>query len=96
MDCFDIFDVDTFDFSRLLLKIQRLSIFSVWRGSCPYRMCKNAIQMSGGRYVTGSHIHTQVEQVVPGSAVSQGIWTAGLRALWPVAGAQLTGRCFHE
>jgi hypothetical protein len=25
---------------RLLSKIQRLTILSVWRGSCPYRTCK--------------------------------------------------------
>jgi len=29
----------------------------------------------------------QVEQVVPRAAVSQGIWTVGDRALWPLAGA---------
>jgi len=45
-----------------------------------------------GRYVTGSHIPPQVEQVVLRSAVSQGIWTVGFRALWPVAGAKLTGK----
>jgi len=40
-----------------------------------------------GRYVTGFHIPPQVEQVVPSSAVSQGIWSVGFRALWPLAGA---------
>jgi len=41
----------------------------------------------GGQHVNGSHIPSQVEQVVPRSAVWQGIWTAGFRALWPLAGA---------
>jgi hypothetical protein len=39
-DSFDFFCIDTFDFCRLLLKIQRLTILSVWRASCPYRTCK--------------------------------------------------------
>jgi hypothetical protein len=33
---------------RLLLKIQRLTTLSVWRGSCPYRACKNVMQKRGG------------------------------------------------
>ena len=40
-----------------------------------------------GRYVTGSHIPPQVEQVVLRSAVSQGIRIVGFCALWPLAGA---------
>ena len=31
---FDFFNLDTFDFCRLRLKIQRLTIFSVWCASC--------------------------------------------------------------
>jgi hypothetical protein len=45
---FDFFNLDIFDFCGLLLKIQRLTILSVWRASCPYRMCKNAIRERGG------------------------------------------------
>jgi hypothetical protein len=89
---FDFFNFDIFDLCRLLLKIQRLTILLVWRGSCPYRTCKNVNAEERWRYVTGSHISPQVEQVVLRSAVSQGIWTVGFRALWPVAGAQLTGK----
>jgi hypothetical protein len=44
---FDIFNFDIFDFCRLLSKIQRLTILSVWRASCPYLMCKNVMQMRG-------------------------------------------------
>ena len=33
---------------RLLSKIQRLTILSVWRASCPYRTCKNLMQERGG------------------------------------------------
>jgi hypothetical protein len=33
---------------RLLSKIQRLTILSVWRASCPYRMCKEAMHVKGG------------------------------------------------
>jgi hypothetical protein len=33
---------------RLFLKIQRLTILLVWRGSCPYRTCKNVMQKRGG------------------------------------------------
>jgi hypothetical protein len=84
---FDFFNLDIFDFCRLLLKIQRLTILSVWRERCLYCMCKNVMHVRGGRYVTGSHIPSQVEQVVPRSAVSQGIWTVGFSALWPLAGA---------
>ena len=40
---FDFFNLDIFDFCRLLLKIQRLTILSVWRVSCPYCMGKNAM-----------------------------------------------------
>jgi hypothetical protein len=84
---FDFFNLDIFDFCRLLLKIQRLTILSVWRERCPYCTGKNVMHVRGGRHVTGSHISPQVEQVVPSSAVSQGIWTAGFRALRPLAGA---------
>ena len=49
-----------------------------------------------GRYVTGSHIPPQVEQVVSRAAVSQGIRIVGFRTLWPLAGVQLTGKCCHE
>jgi len=45
------------------------------------------MQERGERYVTGFHIAPQVEQVVPSSAISQGIWTIGFRALRPLAGA---------
>jgi hypothetical protein len=45
---FDFFNLDIFDFCRLLLKIQRLTILSVWRASCPYRTCKNVMQERGG------------------------------------------------
>jgi hypothetical protein len=45
---FDFFNLDIFDFCRLPLKIQRLTTLSVWRASCPYRMCKNAIRERGG------------------------------------------------
>jgi hypothetical protein len=93
---FDFFNLDIFDFCRLLPKVQRLTISLVWRASCPYRTCKNVPQERGGRYVTGFHIPPQVEQVVPRSTVSPGIRTVGFRALWPVAGARLTGRCCHE
>jgi hypothetical protein len=33
---------------RPLSRIQRLTILSVWRTSCPYRMCKNVLQDRGG------------------------------------------------
>ncbi len=72
---------------RLLSKIQRLTISLVWRERCPCCTCKDVTQVRGRRYATGSQIHPQVEQVVPGSAVSQGIWTAGFRALRLLAGA---------
>ena len=72
---------------RLLSKIQRLTISVVWRERCPCCTCKDVTQVRGRRYATGSEIHPQVEQVVPRSAVSQGIWTVGFRALWPLAGA---------
>ena len=72
---------------RLLSKIQRLTISLVWRQRCPCCTCKDVTQVRGGRYATGSQIHPRVEQVVPRSAVSQGIWTAGFRALWLLAGA---------
>jgi hypothetical protein len=72
---------------RLLSKIQRLTISLVWRERCPCRTCKDVTQMRGRRYATGSQIHPQVEQVVPRSAVPQGIWTVGFRALWLLAGA---------
>jgi hypothetical protein len=45
---FDIFNFDIFDLCRLPSKIQRLTILSVWRGSCPYRTCKNVMQERGG------------------------------------------------
>ena len=45
---FDFFNLDIFDFCRLLLKIQRLTILSVWCASCPYRTCKNVMQERGG------------------------------------------------
>jgi len=57
---FDFFNLDIFDFFRLLLEIQRLTILSVWRASCPYRTCKNVTQ-ERRRYATGSQIHPQVE-----------------------------------
>jgi hypothetical protein len=44
---FDFFNLDVFDFCRLLLKIQRLTILSVWRASCLYPMCKNVMQERG-------------------------------------------------
>jgi hypothetical protein len=93
---FDFFNLDNFDCCCLLLKIQRPKILSVWRGSCPYYTCKSVMQVRGGCYATGSHIPPQVEQVVPRVAVSLGIRTVGFHALWPLAGAQLAGRCCHE
>jgi hypothetical protein len=33
---------------RLLSKIQRPTILSVWLASCPYRTCKNVMQERGG------------------------------------------------
>ena len=42
---FDSFNLDIFDFCRLLLQIQRLTILSVWRASCPYWTCNNGIQV---------------------------------------------------
>jgi hypothetical protein len=45
---FDFFNFDIFGLCRLLLKIQRLTILLVWRGSCPYRTCKNVMQKRGG------------------------------------------------
>ena len=45
------------------------------------------MQVSGDDYATGSQIYPQVEQVVPRSSVSQGIWAVGFRALWLLAGA---------
>jgi len=33
---------------RFLSKIQRLTISSVWRGSCLYRTCRNVMQERGG------------------------------------------------
>jgi len=78
---FDFFNFDIFDLCRLLLKIQRLTILSVWSASCPYRTCKNVMYVRGGRYVTGFYIPPQVKQVVLRSAVSQGIWTIGFHAL---------------
>src|SRR6266478_830825 len=68
-------------FLRLLSKIQRLTISLVWRERCPCCTCKDVTQVRGRRYATGPQIHPQVEQVVPRSAVSQGIWTVGFRAL---------------
>ena len=84
---FDFFNFDIFDLCRLLLKIQRLTILSVWRERCPYCTCKNVMHVRGRRYVIGSDIPPQLEKVVRRSAVSPGIWTAGFRALWPLAGA---------
>ena len=84
---FDFFNFDIFDLCRLLLKIQRLTILSVWSTSCPYRTCKNVMHVRGQRYVNGFYIPPQVEQVVLRSAVSQGIWIIGFRALWPLASA---------
>lgn len=40
--------LDIFDFCRLLLKIQRLAILSVWHACCPYRACNNVMQERGG------------------------------------------------
>src|SRR5580704_1586708 len=80
----------TSSFSTLLLvlsKIQRLTISLVWCERCTCYTCKDATQVRGKRYATGSQIHPQVEQVVPRSAVPQGIWTVGFRALWLLAGA---------
>jgi hypothetical protein len=45
---FDFFNLDIFDFRRLLLKIQRLTILSVWCASCPYSTCKNVMQEREG------------------------------------------------
>jgi hypothetical protein len=45
---FDFFNLDIFDFCRLLLKIQRLTILLVWRASCPCRRCKNVMLERGG------------------------------------------------
>ena len=45
---FDFFNLDILDLCRLLLKIQRLTILSVWHGSCPYRTCKNVMPKRGG------------------------------------------------
>src|SRR5439155_21502244 len=39
----DALPIYIFDFCRLLLKLQRLTILSVWRASCPYRTCKNVM-----------------------------------------------------
>jgi hypothetical protein len=44
---FDFFNLDIFDFRRLPSKIQRLTILSIWRGSCLYRTCKNVTQQRG-------------------------------------------------
>jgi hypothetical protein len=85
-DSFNFFNLGIFDLCRLLLKIQQLTILSVWRERCPYCTCKNVMHVRGGRYVTGSHIPPQVEQVVLRSAVSEGIWAIGFRALWLLAG----------
>ena len=93
---FDFFNLDIFDFCRLLLKSQRLTIFVSLARVLPLPHVQERNARERGRYVTDSYIHPRVEQVVPSAAVSQGIRTAGLRALWPVAGAQLTGRCCHE
>jgi hypothetical protein len=49
-----------------------------------------------GHYAAGFDIPPQVEQVLPRSTVSPRIRTFGFRALWAVAGAQLTGRCCRE
>ena len=46
-DSFDFFDFDIFDRFHLLLKIQRLTILSVWRRSCPYRLCTKVSQGRG-------------------------------------------------
>lgn len=84
---FDFFNFDIFDLCGLLLKIQRLTISSVWRERCLYRKRKRAMHAREGRYVNDSHIPPQVDQVVRRSTVSEGIWIVGFRSLWPLVGA---------
>jgi hypothetical protein len=92
---FDIFNFDILDFvASSLENSATYDLASLARVlPLPHVYERNAGKRR--RYVTGFHI-PQVEQVVPRSAVSQGIRTVGFRALWPVAGPQLTGRCCHE
>ena len=86
-DSFNFFNLDIFDFCRPLHEdsatYNLVSLARVLPLAHVYE--RNAGER--GRYVTGSHIPPQVEQVVPRSAVSQGIRIVGLRALWPLAGA---------
>jgi hypothetical protein len=93
---FDIFSFDIFDFvASSLENSATYDLVSLARAlplTCVYE--RNTEER--GRYVTGSHIPSQVEQGVLRSAVSQGIWTIGFSALWLLAGAYLTGRCCHE
>jgi hypothetical protein len=84
---FDIFNVDIFDFDgsspENSATYDLVSLARVL--PLPHLYEPNAGER--GRYVTGSHIPPQVEQVVLRSAVSQRIWTIGFRALWLLAGA---------
>src|SRR5438309_10100920 len=80
---FDFFNLDIFDFCRLLLTIHRLTIFVSLARVMPLPHVQERNARGRGRYVTGSDIHPRVEHVVPSAAASQAILTAGLRALWP-------------
>jgi len=93
---FDIFNFDIFDFVASSLENSATYDLVSLAQVLPLPHMQEGKAGERGRYVTGFHIPPQVEQVVPSSAVSQGIRTVGFRALRPVAGAQLTGRCFHE
>lgn len=48
------------------------------------------------RNVTDFHFHRQVEQVVQSAASLQWIWTAGVHALWPLAGTQWRHGCSQQ
>jgi hypothetical protein len=93
---FDIFNFDIFDFVASSLENSATYDLVSLARVLPLSHVQERNAEERRHYVTGSHIPPQVEQVVPRSAVSQGIWTVGFRALWPLAGAYLTGRCCHE
>src|SRR5437588_11926553 len=74
---FDFFNLDIFDFCRLLLKIQRLTIFVSLARVLPLPHVQERNARERGRYVTDSYIHPRVEQVVSSSAVPLGLKIAG-------------------
>lgn len=47
------------------------------------------IATEGTGYVANSHFHRQLEQMVLRAALPPWLWTAGVRAVWPLAGTRL-------